>query len=57
MKSMLNKFWNDEAGLELVEYAVMGALVVSALILAIGALSGAIGDRFGELETTIDGIQ
>ena len=37
-------------GLETVEYAVMTALIVAALVTAIGLLSGAIGNRMGEVE-------
>ncbi len=54
--TMLQKFLKDEKGLELVEYAVMTALIVAVLTVAIGALSGAISDRMGEVETVIDGI-
>jgi Flp pilus assembly pilin Flp len=53
---MLKRFIKDEKGLELVEYAVMTALVVAVLVTAITLLSGAIQDRFGEVETVIDGI-
>ena len=54
--TMLKKFLKDEEGLELVEYAVMTALIVAVMTVAIGALSGAISDRMGEVETVIDGI-
>jgi pilus assembly protein Flp/PilA len=54
MKSMLKKFWKDEAGLELVEYAVMGALLVAAILAAIGLLSGAITTRFTNMADTIN---
>ena len=54
--TLLKKFLKDEEGLELVEYAVMTALIVAVLTVAIGALSGAISDRMGEVETVIDGI-
>lgn len=52
----LQRFASDESGLELVEYAVMTALIVAVLVTAIGLLSGAIEERFGEVETVIDGI-
>lgn len=54
--TMLKKFLKDEEGLELVEYAVMTALIVAVMTVAIGALSGAISDRMGEVEVVIDGI-
>lgn len=54
--TLVKKFLKDEKGLELVEYAVMTALIVGVLTIAIGALSGAISDRMTEVETVIDGI-
>ena len=56
MMSMLKRFLSDEKGLETVEYAVMTALVVAAMVAAITALSGAITARFGEVETVIEGV-
>ncbi len=56
MKSMLQKFVSDDSGLETVEYAVMTALIVGALVAAITALSGAIIARFGETQATIDAL-
>ena len=56
MMTLLKKFLKDEEGLELVEYAVMTALIVGVLVVAIGALSGAIGTRMGEVEAVINGI-
>ncbi|MCH7909395.1 MAG: Flp family type IVb pilin [Candidatus Hydrogenedentes bacterium] len=53
--TMLKKFLKDEEGLELVEYAVMTALIVAVLTVAIGALSGAISDRMGEVERVNEG--
>ena len=53
----LRRFWSDEQGLETVEYAVMTALIVGALVVAVTALSGAIQGRFGEVETTVEGIE
>jgi len=40
------KFIKDEDGLELTEYAVMGALIVIALLAAVQMLTGAIGTAF-----------
>ncbi len=37
MKNLLKKFWNDEAGLELSEYAIMAALII---IIAIAVIEG-----------------
>ncbi len=57
MKALLKRFVKDESGLELVEYAVMTALIVGALVVAIGLLTGAISTRFGAVQTTIEGIK
>ncbi len=54
--NLLKRFLRDESGLELVEYAVMTALIVAALVTAITVLSGSISGRFGEVKTTIDGV-
>jgi len=53
---MFKKFIRDEQGLETVEYAVMTALIVAAMVLAIGALSTSITARFGEVQAVVDGI-
>jgi len=53
---MLRRFLKDEAGLETVEYAVMTALIVAALITAITLLSGAISGRFNSVKDQIAGI-
>ena len=52
----MEKFWKfikDEDGLETVEYAVMGGLIIVALITAITLLSGNITAGFNRLATTI----
>ena len=56
MKSFLKKFASDEKGLETVEYAVMTALVVAAMVTAITFLASAISDRFTAVGNTISGI-
>ena len=52
----IKRLISDERGLETVEYAVMTALIVTVMVTAITALSGAITGRFGETQTVIDGI-
>ncbi len=54
--SLLKRFISDERGLETLEYAVMTALIVAAIVTAVGALVTAVSGRFGEVETTIEGI-
>lgn len=57
MKAVLKRFLSDESGLETVEYAVMTALVVAAMVAAITALSGAIIGQFNDTQAVIDGIE
>ena len=52
----LYKLMKDEEGLETVEYAVMTALIVAALVTAIGALTAAVSGRFGTVTGIIGGI-
>ena len=48
----LKRFFKDEQGLETIEYAVMTALIVAAIITAIGLVVTAISGRF----TTVAGV-
>ncbi|WP_419661476.1 Flp pilus assembly protein, pilin [Desulfosarcina variabilis str. Montpellier] len=52
MKKLI-AFFKEEDGLELTEYAVMGALIVTLLIAAITGLSTAIQGEFGRLAGVI----
>ena len=56
LRKTFKRFVRDERGLETVEYAVMTALIVAALVLAIGLLTGAISARFDAVRTVISGI-
>jgi len=52
----MKKIWDflkDEDGLELSEYAVMGALIIVGLTVAISALGTQIGATFGRIQTEI----
>jgi Flp pilus assembly pilin Flp len=51
---MLKKFFADETGLELSEYAVAAALVAVAAVLAFTALGDAIAVRIDGLADTIE---
>lgn len=51
---MLKKFFQDETGLELSEYAVAAALVALAVITAFTDLGTAIGNKIGALVMDID---
>jgi Flp pilus assembly pilin Flp len=54
MKKLI-AFFKDEDGLETVEYAVMGGLLVLAIVTALGLLSGAISGEFDRLRGIITG--
>jgi Flp pilus assembly pilin Flp len=51
----LRSFLSDERGLETVEYAVIGGLIVVALITIIGLLSDSIVAKFTQLNDAISG--
>lgn len=51
----MRKFFQDETGLELSEYAVAAALVAMACALAFTTLGTAIGGRINSLASTISG--
>ena len=53
MSKLIKRFWADESGIELSEYAVMLALIVVALFVAILYLSGAIAARFSHTASNI----
>ena len=46
---MFKRFWNDESGLELSEYAVAAALVAIAAVVAFQTLGTNIGARINTL--------
>jgi pilus assembly protein Flp/PilA len=50
---MISKFFRDETGLELSEYAVAAALVAMAVVTAFTALGTAISGKITSLGTTI----
>ncbi len=51
---MIKKFFADETGLELSEYAVAAALVALGVILAFTALGDAIEGKIDQLATDIE---
>jgi pilus assembly protein Flp/PilA len=52
---MLKRFFRDETGLELSEYAVAAALVAITAVLAFQTLGGNIATKIGELADVIVG--
>jgi Flp pilus assembly pilin Flp len=53
---LIRRFVSEELGLETVEYAIMTALLVAAVITAIGLLAAASAGNFGDVGALIDGI-
>lgn len=56
MLKVIKSFVSDDSGMETVEYAVMTALIVAALVATITALSGAIQGRFDQVTGVVGGI-
>jgi pilus assembly protein Flp/PilA len=52
--NMIKKLWNDESGASAAEYALILAIVGSAIALAAFNLGGAIADEMNEAATCID---
>jgi pilus assembly protein Flp/PilA len=52
---MIRRFFRDETGLELSEYAVAAALVVAGVVVAFTTLGNAITSGIGSLANTITG--
>lgn len=55
MQNFLTKLWNDESGQDLVEYALLLALIAVAAVVAIGLLGESIVGLFTETQTQLDG--
>ncbi|HOB74709.1 MAG TPA: Flp family type IVb pilin [Phycisphaerae bacterium] len=56
MLALVKKFWNDESGLETVEWAVLAALILTGTIAAIGLLGENVQAAFERLQAaTSDG--
>lgn len=49
------KFLKDEEGIEMVEWGLMAALFAMGLIVALGALTGGLGDYFKAIGTYFGG--
>jgi Flp pilus assembly pilin Flp len=51
---LAKRFWNDEQGLELSEYAVMAAVVILVAVGAVILLGGKIDTVFNALQNSIN---
>lgn len=52
--SMLKKFWKDEAGLESLEYGIIAAVILVALIVAYNALVGSVDTKLDDLASDVE---
>ena len=56
MARYVKQFLTDESGLEMVEYAVLTALIVGGLVLAASGMAMAMTGRFEFTQTTISDV-
>jgi Flp pilus assembly pilin Flp len=52
-KSILNAFWNEEAGQDMVEYALLLAFVALAAVAVLGSVRSSISSIWGQINTTL----
>ena len=52
---MLKKFWKDESGQGMVEYALIIALIAIALVGVLVAVKGGIAGKLEEVEDALNG--
>lgn len=53
MKNFVLRFIKDEDGQDLIEYALLAALIALAAITAMQALGGAINQKFSDVSTSL----
>ncbi|MCL5279372.1 MAG: Flp family type IVb pilin [Planctomycetes bacterium] len=53
MKKLAKRFWNDEQGLELSEYAIMAGLIIVLAVGFIIAMGGSISSIFNKLANAL----
>lgn len=53
----IKRFINDESGATAIEYGLIAAGIAVAIITAVNALGTSIDGLFGELKTSVDGIE
>ncbi len=54
---VMHRFWNEESGLEISEYAIMMGVIVVALLVAAFALQDRINATFERVAAAIDGAE
>ena len=55
MKAFFKKLFNEERGLETVEYAIIAGLIVVGVIATVAAIGTWVNTRFGELLAALSG--
>ena len=55
MSKFIKSLMVEEDGATMVEYALMVALIAAAAITVVGALSGALNDKFTSVTTALNG--
>lgn len=55
MISVLKRFFNDEKGLETVEYAIIAGLIVVGIIATVASISAWVDTRFTDLLAALSG--
>ena len=53
MKNLLKRLWHEDEGQDLIEYALLVALVALAAIVGMNSLAGAINNEFIALGTSL----
>ena len=53
MKNLLKRLWQDDKGQDLIEYALLVALVALAATAGMNTLAGAINTEFGKLGSSL----
>ena len=56
MKDQLVKFWKDEEGATAIEYALIAGLIAVAIIVALTALGGSIGNLFNDVADKLTNV-
>jgi len=56
MKDQLMAFWKDEEGATAIEYALIAGLIAVAIIGALTALGGGIGNLFERIATRLNSV-
>ena len=54
MKQLLVRFIREEEGQDLIEYALLAAIIALGATLGMLALSGAINTKFSDISTSLD---